>query len=127
MRTDETKNEIYEIKKWEEKIKRKDLKYDAGKYKYDFQQYETIRSFGESICFGKISIHEANMDQTSLLENIKKFIDKSRPKTQEGKGKKRNTFDIVSALYDGRELTLNAFRSGIVPIKTQKKVKNTNS
>ena len=28
MRTNEIKNEIDEIKKWEEKIKRKDLKYE---------------------------------------------------------------------------------------------------
>ena len=33
--TDEIKNEIDEIKKLEEKIKRKDLKCDTGKY--DFQ------------------------------------------------------------------------------------------
>ena len=55
-------------------------------------------------------------DQTYLLENIIKF-NKSRPKTKEGKDKKRNTFDSVSALYEDRELTLNAFRSGIFPIK----------
>ena len=34
MRTNEIKNEIDEIKKWEEKIKRKDLIYKAKKYKY---------------------------------------------------------------------------------------------
>ena len=28
-----------------------------------------------------------------------------------------NTFDSVNALYEGQELTLNAFRSGIFPIK----------
>ena len=49
MRTNEIKNEVDEIKIWEEKIKRKDLIYKANKYKYDFQQYETIISFGESI------------------------------------------------------------------------------
>ena len=54
-RTDEIKNEIYETKKCEEKIKQKDLKYEADKDKYDFQQYEMITSFGESIYAGKIS------------------------------------------------------------------------
>ena len=49
MRTNLIKNEIDEIKKCEEKIKRKDLKYETKKHTYDFQQYETIRSFGESI------------------------------------------------------------------------------
>ena len=37
MRTNEIKNEIYEIKKWEEKIKLEDLKYKTKKYAYDFQ------------------------------------------------------------------------------------------
>ena len=32
--------------------------------------------------------------------------------------RKRNTFESVNALYEGQELTLNAFRSGIFPIKT---------
>ena len=48
MRTNEIKNEIDEIKKWEEKIRRKDLVYIKNKYRYDFQQYETMRSFGDS-------------------------------------------------------------------------------
>ena len=43
------KNEIDEIKKWEEKIKWHDLKYKTKTYTYDFQQHEKIKSFGESI------------------------------------------------------------------------------
>ena len=39
MRTNEIKNEIDEIKKWEEKIKGKDLKYVTNKYRFDFQQF----------------------------------------------------------------------------------------
>ena len=61
-----------EIRKWEEKINRKDLKYKTNKYLYDFQQLET-RSFGDSIYTGKINIDEAEMDQTNLLENMAKF------------------------------------------------------
>ena len=57
------------------------------------------------------------MDQANLLENMKRFNDKSRPKTKEGKDKKQNSCDSVSALYDSRELTFNAFRSEIFPIK----------
>ena len=44
--------------------------YNANKYKKDFQQYETIRSFGESIYTGKINIDEAEMDQSDLLKNL---------------------------------------------------------
>ena len=51
------------------------------------------------------------MDQTNLLENMGKINNKSRLKTKEGKDKKQNAF------YEGRELTLNAFRSGIFLIK----------
>ena len=60
------------------------------------------------------------MDQTNLLEKMAKFNDKSKPKTKEGKDKKWNTFDSVNPFYEGGELTLNAFRSGIFPIKTTK-------
>ena len=52
MRNTETNNEIDNIWKWEEKITWKDLIYRANKYRYDFQQYETIRSFGENIYIG---------------------------------------------------------------------------
>ena len=82
MRTDEIRNEIYKIKIWEEKIKEQDLKYKTRNYKYDFQQYETIWSFGESIYAGKISIHEVKMDQSNLLQNMVRFTNKSRRKTK---------------------------------------------
>ena len=55
MRTNEIKNEIYQIKKWEEKTKRGDFKYKIKHCVYDFQQYETIRSFGDNIYTGKIN------------------------------------------------------------------------
>ena len=57
----EVQNEIDEIWKWE-KIKQKDLKYKTNKYIYDFQQSETIRSFGDSISNGKINIDEDERD-----------------------------------------------------------------
>ena len=37
MRTNEIKNEIDEIKLWEENVTRKDLVNKTNKYKYDFQ------------------------------------------------------------------------------------------
>ena len=89
MKNEEIKNEIDKIKRarkenerWEDKVKRKDLKYATGKNKYDFQQNETTRSNGESIYSGKISIHEADMDQINLLKNLKKGNDKSRLNTE---------------------------------------------
>ena len=67
------------------KIKRKDLIYKSNNYKYDFQQYETIRSFCESIYPGKINLDEVKMDQSNSLKTLEGFIDKSRPRTARGK------------------------------------------
>ena len=36
MRNNEIKNEIYETKKWQKTIKRKDLRHEAKKLIYDF-------------------------------------------------------------------------------------------
>ena len=44
--------------------------YKANKYKYGFQQHETIRSFGESIYTRKINIDEAEIDQINLFGRI---------------------------------------------------------
>ena len=84
---------------------------------YDFQQLEIIRSFGHSIFTGEINIVEAKLDQTNLLENMVKFNYKSKLKTKENKNKKQNLFDSLNALQEGGELTPNAFRSVIFPIK----------
>ena len=120
MKNVEIKNEIDDIKKFEKKIKRKDLKFETNRYIFDFQQFETIRSFGDSIYNGKVNIKEAEIKQTNLLENIINFSNKSRSKTNKQKDKKQITFDSINALYEGRELVLNAFRSGIFPIKKHK-------
>ena len=42
-----------------------------------FQQYETIRSFGDNIYIDKIGMDEDEMDQINLLENWKEFSQKS--------------------------------------------------
>ena len=72
-----------EIKKWEEKVKRKNLKYKTNKYVYDFEQVKTIKSFGDRIYTGKIIIDESEIDQRNLLENMVEFNNKSKPKTKE--------------------------------------------
>ena len=59
------------------------------------------------------------MDWTDLLNNIADFSKKSKPRSKEDKDKKK-TFGIASGLYEGWELTFNAFRNGIFPIKEKK-------
>ena len=88
MRTSETKNEIYEIKKWEDKTRKKNLKYETKKYIYHFQQYKRIRSFSDSIYTHKINKVEAEDHQSNSLNNIVEFSNKSRPRSKEGKDKK---------------------------------------
>ena len=60
------------------------------------------------------------MDQSNQSENMVKSNDKSKPKAKEGKAKNQNIFDSVNTLNEGREITLNAFKSEIVPIKPKK-------
>ena len=48
------------------------------------------------------------------------FSKKSKSRSTEDKDKKQNTFDSVCALYEGQELTRNAFRNGIFPIRGKK-------
>ena len=69
-----------------------------------------------SIYTGKINIDEAEMDQVNWLKNLVGFNYRSRPKTTEGKDKKK-TSESVYVFYEGRELILNAFKSEIFPIK----------
>ena len=116
MKNNEVENDIDEIGKWKEKIKRKDLKYETKKYVYDFQKFEAIRYFGNNICTGNININEAEIDQSNLLEIMVEFNDKS--KQMKGKNKNRDTYESVNVLYENWELTLNAFKGWIFPIKS---------
>ena len=43
------------------------------------------------------------MDQSNLLKKLIEFNDRSRPRTTEGKDKRRNTFESLKVLYEGRE------------------------
>ena len=57
------------------------------------------------------------MDQNDPLKNIVEFYNKSRTRTLENKNYKKDTYESAYTLYEGRELTLSAFKSGIFPIK----------
>ena len=102
------------------KVKRIELKYKAYKYIYDFQQHQTIRSFRDSIINNKFSVNRSWENQSNLLRNIVKFNDKSIKRSKENKIK--NTFESATALYEGRELLLNVFKSEIFPLKPSQKM-----
>ena len=78
MRENKIKNEIYEIKKWEQKIKTKYLNYETKYYIYAIQQYGTIQSFSDNFNTSKINIDVAEIYQSNLLKHVVKFKNKSR-------------------------------------------------
>ena len=61
---------------------------------YDFRKFQTIRTFSRDIYDGKISLEEADEDQSDLLSEIKKCIDKTRPKNKK-KNKKKKLLVII--------------------------------
>ena len=77
--------------------------YETDKYTYNFQQFKMIRSFGDSILNGKITLDEVDK-KSNLLENILEFSNRARLRAQVGKKK-------------NRELILNAFKSEIYSLK----------
>ena len=68
MRINEIKNEIYEIKKWDDKMKQEDLKYKTKRYTYNFQLYETMRPFGHNIDTVKNNFDKARWAKAIYLK-----------------------------------------------------------
>ena len=90
--SDEAKEEIEKIVKIEKTIDREKLVYNASEYTYDFRKFRTIRTFGRDIYDGKISLEEADEDQSDFVDEIEKFNDKTRPKSREKKQKKKRNY-----------------------------------
>ena len=70
-----------------------------------FQQLEMIKSFGNSIVIGKMTLAKASKKQSSLLQNILELINRTRPNIQADKFRKKE--EMINTFY------LNAFKSGI--------------
>ena len=56
----EIKNETNKIKEHEKKVDRNNMIYYSSKKPFYFRMFKTIRSFGNDIYSGKITINEAN-------------------------------------------------------------------
>ena len=87
--SNEAKKVINKIFKIEKNVDRGKLVYDAGKYKYDFRTFNTIRTFGEDIYDSKITLEEADKHQLDLAGEINKFIKATRPKNYDKKQEKK--------------------------------------
>ena len=87
--SDEAKEEINRILKVQKNIDREKLVYDSGKYTYDFRMFNAIRIFGEDLYEGKITLEEADEDQSDLTDMINEFTKEIRPRNSGKKQEKK--------------------------------------
>ena len=83
--SDEAKEEISKTKEIEANVDREKLIYKASEKTYDFRMFNTIKTFDKDMqcnmrCNGKITLEEADMDQSDLADEINNFIKKTKPK-----------------------------------------------
>ena len=93
---DEAKKEIDKISKIEKTVDREELVCRASEYTYIFQNFRTIKTFGRDIYNGEITLKEADEEQSSLLNEIRNFRDKTKPQDEEKKTEKK---DVLKNLY----------------------------
>ena len=104
-------DEINKIKELEKNVDREKLVYETKTDTYVFRIFRTIRTFGEDIYNGKITLEGANESQANLVEEIEKFNNKTKPKKKENKEEKDIVNKNLYNFYNGREMVLNTFKS----------------
>ena len=90
LNNDETKKEMDKIKEIEKTLDREKLVYKIKKYACTFENFQTIKTFGEDIYNGTITLKEANDCQNNLLVEIINVKKKTKPKSLEKKTRKRS-------------------------------------
>ena len=68
---------------------------------------------GEDIYGGKITLEEANEDQSDLADKINEFNKKTRPKSDRKKQKREIVKENLYNFFEAREIVLNVFKSKI--------------
>ena len=69
---------------------------------YDFRVYNTIRTFGTDIYEEKISLKEADQDQSLLINEISEFNEKTKPKKRDKKNEKKVVIKNLDNFYTAR-------------------------
>ena len=90
-----------------------------NKNKYNFENFQTTRTFGEDIYEGKITFEKADEYQSNLVEKINDSIKKTKPKNEEKKREKENVKKKLYYFYTGREMVLNGFKSKLFLTKSK--------
>ena len=63
--------------------------YCSSEETFNFRIFKTIRSFGDNIYSGKITINEGDQEQSDLVEYTLNFKNKARPKNRYDKKSKK--------------------------------------
>ena len=93
--------------------------YKGTNKTYDFRNFKTIRTFGNEIRNNVISLDTANIEQANLLSYVYDFTKKTRPRSLAQKQLRAEVVDSVTSLVQGREMVINAFRSGIFQVSKE--------
>ena len=72
LNNDEAKKELDRINEIEKTVDREKLIYKTKEYTYSFKNFRTTKTFGRDIYNGKITLKEADEDQTDKKNKLKK-------------------------------------------------------
>ena len=106
-------NEIKRIEEIGKKVDRNKMAYKGTNKSYDFSDFKTIRAFGNEIRNNIISLDTANIEQANLLSYICDFTKKTKPRDPKQKELRVDVLNNATELFNGREMVLSAFKSGI--------------
>ena len=112
-------NEIQRTEEIEKKVDRNKMVYKGTNKTYDFRNFKTIRTFGNEIRNNVISLDTANIEQVNLLSYVYDFSKKTRPPNPAQRQLKADVVDNVTSLVQGREMVINAFKSGIFQVSKE--------
>ena len=114
-------NEIKRIEEIEKKVDRNKKVCKGTNKTYDFRNFKTIRTLGNEIRNNVISLDTANIEQANLLSYVYDFTKKTRPWSLAQKQLRAEVADSITSVVQGREMVINAFKSGIfqVPKESQ--------
>ena len=112
-------NEIKRIEEIEKKFDRNKMFQKGTNKTYDFRNFKTIRTFGNEIRNNVITLDTANIEQMNLLSYVYDFSKKTRPWNPAQKQLKADIVDSITSLFQGREMVIKAFKSGIFQVSIE--------
>ena len=77
-----------------------------------------MRTFGEDTYNRKITLEEADEDQSDLIDKINEFIKKTKSKSDKKKQKREIAKENLYNFYNAKEMVLNGFKSKIFLTKS---------